>query len=188
MIVTLTGASGTGKTTLAKRLLTKLNGARMLTSFTTRAARPSDLPGEYEYLSREALERMRADGRFQWTTDLSGTSYGTTTESLRTALEDDGSASIMILVPETLPKLYAFADSLGKRDCIRSFFLLSPPTDVLRERMVSRGDDAASIERRLADCAEWEHVARVSDVPYDYIEDNDSLDEKLMRIVANLAV
>ena len=50
-IVSLTGVTGAGKTTVARNLGYLLGEkATMVESITTRSKRPSDLPDEYQYL------------------------------------------------------------------------------------------------------------------------------------------
>lgn len=71
MILTLTGASGAGKTTIAGELLKKLPvDARMVPSYTLRKfrkPRSTDLPGEYKHVSRFRFWFLSTIGAFLWT-------------------------------------------------------------------------------------------------------------------------
>jgi guanylate kinase len=166
MILTLTGASGAGKTTIAERLIETLPHARFLLSSTTRLPRPSDLPGEYEYLDHETFQKLRDDGRFAWTAAVGSTSHGTRHDLLRAALENPSTISIMILVPEVLQKLYAFAEEIGKRDAIVSFLVRTLPEPVLRARMHERGDVDAQIDERIVATLAYETSARATGVSF----------------------
>ncbi|MBD3251876.1 hypothetical protein GF380_05515 [Candidatus Uhrbacteria bacterium] len=76
MIVTFTGASGSGKTTIANAILERVPSAQLLTSNTTRNPRPTALPRVDSYLDRERFEQMEADGHFLWTAGLAETRSG----------------------------------------------------------------------------------------------------------------
>jgi guanylate kinase len=183
MIITLTGASGSGKTAIAKAIMEKVAHAKPLTSTTTRKPRPSDLPDDFEYLGRESFERLRDQGVFLWTADVGSTSHGTRTEWLEKAMEDERTISIMILVPEVLPKLYAFADKMHKRGAIASFFIITPPDEVLRRRMRERGDAENEISERLESCRPFERKARASRIPYVWIDNSGELERAVNAVI-----
>ncbi|HWQ99471.1 MAG TPA: hypothetical protein VN397_01335 [Candidatus Methylomirabilis sp.] len=183
MIITLTGASGTGKTTLAKRILDQVKHARFLTSITTRAPRDSDLHGEYSYLTADAFGLMKRRDEFAWTATVGDTQYGTTIESLEQALGDEQGIWIMILVPHSVGNLFAFATERGLQRRVVPFFISSPTPDILKHRMSLRGDDTAAIASRLSICESWERTAHSSFVPYVFVEDTNDLDRKLDDIL-----
>lgn len=187
MIITLTGASGTGKTTIADRLIKHLPDARPLMSVTTRTARPSDLPGDYTHVRPEAFDAMASSGEFLWTAALGTTRYGTAADDLRTAFERTATTWMMILVPEVLPLLHGFAAQEGRSDHVRSFFILNPPDETLRRRLAHRGDPPEYIEERMAACADFQARARASDVPYLFIPDEDDLSAKINAVLRALS-
>lgn len=90
MILTLTGASGAGKTTIARELLKKLPvDTQIVVSYTTRKPRGVDIPGEYKHISKFRFWFLKKIGSFLWTFDLHGNSYGTTKRWVAKALKDD---------------------------------------------------------------------------------------------------
>jgi guanylate kinase len=182
MILTLTGASGAGKTTIAEQLIAELPNAHFLTSYTTRAARPSDLPGEYLYLSNDDFDRMDEQGDFLWTAQVADTRHGTAKQSLQRALDDRGAISIMILVPEVLTRLYAFAEELGKRASIRSILIHTPSEDVLRARMRERGDEDEKINARIEATIAYETKARETGINFIEIENEGSIENAVQKI------
>ncbi len=182
MILTLTGASGAGKTTIAERLITELPNAHFLTSCTTRAARPSDLPGEYLYLSNDDFDRMDEQGDFLWTAQVADTRHGTAKQSLQCALDDKDAISIMILVPEVLTRLYAFAEELGKRVSIRSILIRTPSEDILRTRMRERGDENEKINARITATIAYETKARETGINFIEIENEGSIGGAVQKI------
>src|SRR3989344_8070682 len=134
MNLTLTGASGVGKTTIAGELLKKLPiNAQMVPSYTIRKfrkPRPTDLPGEYKYISKFRFGFLKIIGAFLWTVYPHGNSYGTTKHWVIKALEDNNKIYIMILTPNAVKDLSKFAKKSGHLNRIFSFYVLSPSQDV----------------------------------------------------------
>jgi len=171
-IITITGASGVGKTSIIKRLLEVRPSSRLIQSITSRSARPTDLDGEYEYDVSASDFEVRKDD-FLWVTTAHGNCYATSRKSvcefwLRRTLFFPG---CMILVPSALPILRKY---LVDCDRLVSFYVLSPPEEELRRRLVARGDDEAIIERRIDDCKKWDAEALQSDIPYVFLSNGES--------------
>lgn len=184
MIITLTGASGSGKTTIAKELIARISNTKPLVSYTTRAPRPSDLPGDFTYLDHDAFDRIRDEGKFLWTAQVGDTYYGTTKESLHDALHEDAATRIMILVPDVLPKLYAFAEGMEKRDTIKSFFIHVADEAVLRARMLKRGDMPESAEKRITACRDYEEEAKATGINFIRVDNSGELETSVENVLA----
>jgi len=176
-ILTFTGASGSGKSSIAKSL-----GFPLVLSTTTRAPRPSDLPGEYEYLDRKYFDSnsfnpVEARNDFLWIKEYGGNYYSTRYDSINRALNSPENY-IMILVPEVLPPLLDYA---GKEKVL-PFYIRSPDEAVLRSRLEKRGEREDSIERRLKESKDWDMQAGESGIPYFYITNNDALEEAVGQV------
>lgn len=185
MILTLTGASGAGKTTIAKELLGKLPiEAQMIPSFTTRSPRDSDLNGEYRYLSKFTFWLYEQLGFFLWTAHLHGNSYGTTKRWARKALSDDGAVYIMLLVSDAVEKLNQFAEEQGYSDKIYSCYVLSPPQLILEERLRNRGDSPEEIEKRLRECIQWDSKARSSKILYEFVKNDGTIESVTSEVIS----
>lgn len=186
MILTLTGASGAGKTTIAKELLKILPiDARMVPSYTIRKfrkPRPTDIPGEYKYISKFWFWLLKTVGAFLWMVYPHGNSYGTTKRWVIRALKDDNTVYIMILTSNAVKKLNNFAEKNGYSDRIFSFYILSPPQEVLKERLRFRGDDKDEIQKRLTDCLKWDRDALNSGIPYEFVIN----DHEIGQVVAEI--
>mgnify|MGYP001559264842 FL=1 len=186
MILTLTGASGAGKTTIAGELLKKLPiYARMVPSYTTstRKPRPTDLPGEYKYVSKFRFWFLKKIGAFLWTVYPHGNSYGTTKRWVSRALKDDSTVYVMLLFSDAIKKLNGFAEEVGYSNQVFSFFILSPAQEILRERLKSRGDEEGEIEKRIADCIKWDSEAKISDISYEFVENNSTIESVTEKVI-----
>ena len=160
MILTLTGSSGAGKTTIARDLLKNFPiNVGMVPSYTTREQRETDITGEYEYVDKPTFKWLKETQAFLWTVHPHGNNYGTTKSWAQKALGDDDTIYIMILTPEGVKKLRDFAKGNGYYNKVFSFFILSPSEKVLRERLELRGDYEEDIEKRIKDCIKWDSEA-----------------------------
>jgi len=182
-IVTLSGPSGAGKTTIARELLQANPEWRLIVSLTTRGPRDSDLPGEYKYnIRRKRFEKLESEGKFIWTVSVHGNKYGTLFESIDTALDAEY-ASIMLLAPNVIATLIEYAQGRGQ---VTSFFVTPPKSDVLRARLEARGESEEDIDRRLEDCDKWTQEARESALPYIFVDNKGTIEETVEQVLQNL--
>lgn len=141
----LCAPSGTGKTTLSKRLLTECPSFAFSVSCTTRAPRPGEVDGkDYKFLSREEFLALREAGFFAEWAEVHGNFYGTplaaaldTLAAGRDILFDidvQGAAQLK----KTMPQAYFV-------------FILPPSRAALEARLRGRGSETeSSFARRLA--------------------------------------
>ena len=171
----VTAPSGTGKTTLIRRLLADLDGIDFSVSYTTRPRRPGETEGvDYHFVDRAAFDRMVGEGGFLEWAEVHGQRYGTSTRLVDASLtagrdvlldvDTQGAASVR--------RLRAGAVLI---------FILPPDFGALERRLRERGlESEEAIERRLRNArAEVEHVKE-----FDYVVINDSLDDALTRLEA----
>ena len=181
-LITFTGASGAGKTTIVKELLDQRQGFELLESLTTREKRPSDLPNEYRYITEAQFEKYNKKGEFIWTFEIYDQKVGTLTSSIRQALHSNyGIIYLMILTQEgirMLRKIISYEYLAG----ILSFYVFSPAEQVLRRRLMKRGDNDASINRRISDCKIWDKEASNSGIPYTFIDNSGTLSDTMRQI------
>ena len=185
-IITLTGVSASGKTTLARSMIFNA-GYKLVTSTTTRNARTSDLPFEYEYISHAVFVDFQTVGAFAWSTVPFGNGYyyGTRNCFIDLAFESEGS-HLMLLVPDTVPKLYNYTRQKNQGDIV-SFFLCTPSQEILRSRLMARGDSTSDIENRLYDFKKWEREARSqNEIPYHFIDSTNSINEVYQLVMGCL--
>src|SRR3989344_6825726 len=169
MIITISGASGAGKTTIEKSLLNKLNNAEVVVSITTRDRRENDNPNEYKYISKLWFRLLDKLGSFLWTVNIHGNWYGTLKSSVKKALKQYDKISLMILVPDRVKNLLDYARERGSEEFVLSFYILSPSSEILKKRLQDRGDSEFEIAKRIKDCEKWDAEALASDLPYIFV-------------------
>ncbi len=141
----LSGASGTGKTTICHRLLEKLPKLKFAVSHTTRPRRKTDVNGrDYFFVSRPEFEEMEKRGEFlEWAT-INDHLYGTTFNSVEKCQED---SKIFIIELDVQG-----AESLHKIKFPGAYvFILPPSLEELESRLRGRNSETEeSIKQRMA--------------------------------------
>ncbi|OQU98422.1 hypothetical protein CLAIMM_04215 [Cladophialophora immunda] len=156
--IVFSGPSGTGKSTLIKRLFAKhpdLFGFSV--SHTTRKPRPGEEDGvHYHFTSPETFQSMIANNAFEEHAKFGGNYYGSSKKAVQDVAEGKGKS----IDGSTAP---------GKRICIfdiemegvkqlkksqlnpRICFIQPPSIEVLEQRLRGRGDTSEeAIQKRLA--------------------------------------
>jgi guanylate kinase len=170
MILSITGPSGVGKTTLMHNLLLALPHAKPLTSVTTRAPRPTDEPGEYEYVSQEEFDAIATSGAFLWQAQAYINKYATRKADIDAALNDPVTLFMPTLVLSVVKTLHTYANNVGKQAALRSMYIHIGDEAELRSRFKERGDKPEEAEARIAECRSWNEEAKNLGVPFIYLE------------------
>ncbi len=142
----VTGASGTGKTTLVKRALAEVPGLSFSVSLTTRPPREGEVDGrDYHFVDRARFESMRESGALLEWAEVYGNLYGTPRAPVEAQLTAGRSVILEI-------------DAQGAAQVVRTFpaavtiFVLPPDLDTIEARLRGRStDDEAVIQRRVSD-------------------------------------
>ncbi len=171
MIVTLSGASGAGKSTIGEWLRQRFGvSLKPVVSYTTREPRDADPSGEYAYVSSEEFERMKANKEFLWSVFVHGIHFGTTLRSFEETKREPDAIFLMILEPDSVGTLHIHAKRMGLK--IVPFYILPPSISELRRRLEKRGDTAGVIEKRIDDCLKWDAQALTSGIPYTFVRND----------------
>ncbi len=183
-LISLTGPSGAGKTTIAGEILSQRRSARMISSYTTRERRHNDLPGEYCYVSQAEFQAMVNRKMFLWTAEHGGTNYGTSAASIEDVFSIQGSMGIMILVPSVIPLLVRFLRERGLLASYQPFFIEPPSREELERRLRLRGDKDEDIKLRLTQAKHWLMEARLSEIEYTFVKNDDVAEAAANEILA----
>jgi guanylate kinase len=166
--------SGTGKTTLVERLVQTVPDLLLSRSFTSRAPRAGEHDGvDYNFISREHFETMKAAGEFLECADVFGNYYGTSASATETALAT-GCDLVLVIDVQGARQVRTRMSTVG-------IFVLPPSFAVLEDRLRRRSKDSdEQIRRRLA--VARSEVDAVAD--YDYVVVNDQVDRAVERLKA----
>ena len=171
----ITAASGAGKTSLVKALVSDNPNIKVSISFTTRKPRVGEKEGEdYFFLDESNFEKMMENNDFLEMAKCHGALYGTSKSTVETAIgkgEDiileidyQGAFSVKKLFPESI-----------------SIFIIPPSIDALEDRLNNRGQDSKEdIKLRVAAARnEMSHLEE-----FDYVTINDDFEKALFELKA----
>lgn len=167
MLMVISGPSGTGKGTLAARLLRDDPSFVFSVSVTTRARRSNEIEDvHYHFISDEEYDKLLAEDAFIEHATVHGHRYGTLKSEVYARMEQ-GQNVLLDIDPQGARTVME-----KEKDCV-SVFILPPSYKALRVRLHTRNtDDPAEIERRLGNArGEIEQMGR-----YQYVVINDELE------------
>ena len=139
--------SGSGKTTIVRRLLEQFSNLEFSVSATSRAPRGVEQNGvDYYFLSAEEFaEAVAADKFVEWEEVYKGTCYGT----LRSEMERIWNKGNIIVFDVDVMGGIRLKEIFGEKAL--SIFVMPPSIEELRKRLEGRGTDATEvIEKRIA--------------------------------------
>ena len=164
----LSGPSGVGKTLFVKRALKEYPQFKNTVTYTTRAPREGEKPGEhYYFVDSKQFEKFIKEGKFVEFAEVHGELYGTSHDEVcriwkekKTIIKDldiQGAESIKKSYPQSL-----------------TLFIYPPNMEVLKERLEKRGvQDTNNLEKRLVSARKEIAKGRL----YDFKIVNDNFEE-----------
>jgi len=171
----LSAPSGAGKSSLISALLKQESSRPMevSVSHTTRAPRPGEVDGQhYHFVAKEKFEQLIEQKAFYEWAEVFGNYYGTSEAAIDAQLEKgidvfldidwQGAQQVRMRKPE-----------------VTTVFICPPSTEVLEQRLRSRGQDSEeTIKSRMSQAkAECSHYQE-----FDYIIVNDDFDTALKEL------
>ena len=178
LLFVLASPSGTGKTSMARRILAEDPAISLSVSATTRAPRPGEKDGvDYHFVDDEAFDRLIADDSLIEWAHVFGKRYGTPRGPVREMLATGHDVLFDIDWQGT--------QQLKARDSkdVVSVYILPPSLTELERRLRARGTDAEEVivDRMARSANEVSHWGE-----YDYVLINDDFDTCLSQIRAIL--
>lgn len=171
----ISAPSGTGKTTILKKVMATIGGLSFSISHTTRAPRTGEQEGvDYHFVDRERFVAMRDDGAFLEWAEVHGNFYGTSRVAVDAGLADGIDIVLDIDVQGCRQVREAATDAV-------SLFVVPPSWEELERRLTGRGTDSEETIRLRLDNARQE-MADV--IHYDYVVVNDVLESAVATMSA----
>ena len=177
LLIVISGASGTGKGTVCKKILADSPEVVYSVSATTRKPRAGEVDGkEYYFLSVEQFKTWIAEEKFLEYAEVYGNFYGTPLNKIEERLNRGEDVLLEIDVQGALNVKQKCPDGVY-------IFLLPPSLDELKRRIEGRGtENPESLSRRLKNA-----VAEIKiGLNYDYVVVNDTIDNAAAQILAIL--
>jgi guanylate kinase len=173
LLFIVSAPSGTGKTSLCRKVTKEIPGLLYSVSYTTRKPRSGEVDGkDYFFVSPKKFQEMMDQGLFVEWTEVYGNRYGTS------------KALIERLIEEKVDVLFDI-DSQGARKILElypqgiSIFILPPSLDELEKRLKKRGTDTPETVASRLKLAEKE----MEDAGfYHYRVVNDSFDDAVQQL------
>lgn len=144
LFIVISAASGTGKTTLVKRLLEEVPGLSLSVSCTTRPKRPGEKSGvDYSFIPQSSfLEKIKQGEFFEWE-KVHGSYYGTPKAPFMENRRRGVDTLFDVDTRGALNIKKQFPDSV-------LIFLLPPSFEALTERLKQRHtEDERALKRRI---------------------------------------
>ncbi len=166
------GASGSGKSTIQHSL-----PLRFLTHYVTRELREGEIDGYHViHISKEEFEKKWEHGsKIRTRTEYAGNLYGAPHYSIL----DIASGKIPYHATVTADSVKQFKDLLGEENVV-VIYIKPPEIQVLKNRMLSRGDKLEDVDKRIAhiySAKEFENERHA-----DYVVVNDKLETAIAQV------
>ncbi|MEM7408999.1 MAG: guanylate kinase [Myxococcota bacterium] len=164
--VVVAAPSGTGKTTVCRRVVEQDPDIVFSVSHTTRPIRNGEQDGhDYHFVDADRFVTMDAEGAFLEWAEYNGNRYGTSWASIDAPLGEGHDVLLEI-------EVQGASQVREKREDARFIFLLPPSLAELRRRLEGRGTDAPEVIASRLELARRE----LEDGPrFDYAVVNDDL-------------
>ncbi|MEZ2773904.1 guanylate kinase [Acinetobacter pseudolwoffii] len=175
LLFVVSAASGTGKTSLVKALLERVNNLHVSVSHTTRGQRPGELDGvHYHFSKKDDFLNLVNEGGFIEYAEVFGNYYGTAQATVKEQLAKGHDVLLEIDWQGAQQVRRLFPES-------QQIFILPPSQFDLRERLSNRGTDTVDVIEHRLSCA-VEDMQQYSN--FDYIIINDDFNKALHDLEA----
>ena len=171
----VSGPSGVGKNTILNRVVAGRENVQYSISATSRAKRPGEIDGKsYFFVTREQFEAMLQQGELLEYAEYVGNYYGTPLKPIEQATQ----AGIDVVMDLDVVGALKIRKRVENAVLV---FVAAPSFDVIRQRLIHRGDVAPDVMESRLERARWECEQAGE---YDYIIINDSVERATQELLA----
>ena len=175
LLTVISGASGTGKGTVCKKLLAELPEMFYSISATTRQPRTGETDGkEYFFISVEQFKSWLAEEKFLEYAEVYGNFYGTPAHKIEEKRNSGVDVLLEIDVQGALKVMEKCPDGIY-------IFLLPPSFEELCNRIKNRGTESPDVLQRRIESAKNEIALGKK---YQYVVVNDTVDAAVEKVKA----
>ncbi|MGA7103817.1 MAG: guanylate kinase [Candidatus Deferrimicrobiaceae bacterium] len=172
-VIVISAPSGSGKTTICRMLVKRLDNMELSISYTTRPRKQGEVDGtDYYFIEPEKFDKMTVSREFLEFASVYGHRYGTSREAVRSIVSRGKDAVLEIdvqggkKVKKELPGAILIA-------------VFPPDRRSLENRLIGRGRDSAEEVRARLRASDDEARELLS---YDYLVVNDDLEAAVSRV------
>ena len=175
LFIVLSAPSGTGKSSICRKLLAACPEIEFSVSYTSRTPRPNEINGkDYHFISRAEFQQRIDQGEFVEWIENYGHFYGTSGKAMHEVL-DRGKDLLLDIEPRGAKEIMnKFKDGIF-------VFVLPPSLDELMNRLEKRGHESPEVIKKRFIQAERE----LKEVMwYDYAVFNEDLETAAQQLIA----
>ena len=179
LLIIISSPSGTGKSSVCKKIINLDKKIKLSVSHTTRSPRDNEINGvDYFFISSEKFNSKIQDQSFLEYANVFGNYYGTSKNNVKETL----SKNFDVLFDIDWQGAAQILNSNLAR--IVTIFLIPPSKDAVLERLQKRsietGDDHKSIQKRML---EYENEMKHAE-EYKYVVTNDDIEDCVENVFA----
>lgn len=175
MVIVVSGASGTGKSTICGQVRKDMPELGFSVSCTTRSPRPGEKDAvDYYYISKEEFEKRISTGEFIEYAEVFSNYYGTLKSEVIDQVQAGKDVFLDIDIQGALQIQQATQNDPVLKKCCEFIFIVPPSILELEKRLRGRSSDSEEQIRQRLEKAEHEISFWRK---YDYLIVNDELDK-----------
>ena len=179
MLVILSGVSGSGKDTIKKELIKRMENVESMASYTSREPREGEIPGQtYNYVSKAEFEEMIKNGEF-YEYDIHHNNYYGTSRKL---LNEKMKSGKIIVKDIDVNGTEHLIELLGKDTKIVTIFLRVPKEEL--KRRIEQREENVSPQDVILRLNRFDYEESKISL-YDYVIKNNNL-EKTVQIIMTI--
>lgn len=179
----ITGASGSGKTTVIKHLLNKFPSTYLNISYTSRKPRKNEIHGrEYYFLTEDEFEQKIKNGELLEYVKFKGNYYGTPKNHIE-ILDKTKTHRIFDIELEGIKFFHKHLLEIGHTDNL--FVCLQATKDTIRNRLSSRlGISTLELENRMGSVVDINNF--INEFNFDFVVDSNQEMSQMLSEVENI--